>query len=116
MKITANGTTTSPVPRGDIDPFIGISFKLGPAVGTSGALPDGRRFKGVREFQALAAADSPRLLANLARQLAVYATGRGMNFRDRTALAGWVARTQEQGGGIRILFHELIQDPLFHTR
>ena len=41
--------------RGSIDPFIGISFKLGPPVDASGKLTDGSAFQGVREYQALLA-------------------------------------------------------------
>ena len=105
-----------PAPRGAIDPFIGISFKLGPQVDASGALPDERKFADIREFQKLAAADSPLLLKNLAQQLAVYATGRGLAFSDRDAIAAIVASTQKQGGGVRTLVHELTQSRLFQTR
>ena len=35
-----------PAPRGAIDPFIGISFKLGPPVDASGMLPDDRTVQG----------------------------------------------------------------------
>ena len=34
-----------PAPRGSIDPFIGISFKLGPPVDASGVLPDGQNVR-----------------------------------------------------------------------
>ena len=105
-----------PAPRGAIDPFIGISFKLGPPVDASGALPDERKFADIREFQKLAAADSPLLLKNLAQQLAVYATGRGLAFSDRDAIAALVAATQKQSGGVRTLVHELTQSRLFQTR
>ena len=103
-------------PRGGIDPFIGISFKLGPPVDASGALPDDRKFADIREFQKLAAADSPLLLKNLAQQLTVYATGRELAFSDRDQIAALVARTQKQGGGVRTLIHELTQSQLFQTR
>ena len=53
-----------PAPRGSIDPFIGISFKLGPPVDASGVLPDERAFKDVTDFQNLIAADSGRHLAD----------------------------------------------------
>src|SRR5262249_22553739 len=36
-----------PAPRGNIDPFIGIGFRLGPPVDPSGVLPDGRAFKDI---------------------------------------------------------------------
>ncbi len=105
-----------PAPRGAIDPFIGISFKLGPPVDATGVLPDGRSFKDVLEFQTLVAADSNRLLMNLAERLMIYATGRDTSFSDRDQLAAIVAATQKQGGGIRTLIHEVVQSPLFQNR
>jgi len=102
--------------RGSIDPFIPISFKLGLPVDPSGELPDGRTFRGIKEYQNLIAADSQRLLQNLARQFAIYSTGREIAFRDREAIECIVTRTEERGGGIRTLIHELIQSPLFQTR
>ena len=105
-----------PAPRGAIDPFIGISFKLGPKVDASGALPDERKFADIREFQTLAANDATLLLKNLAQQLAIYATGRELAFSDRDQIAAVVASTQKQGGGVRTLVHELTQSQLFQTR
>ena len=102
-------------PRGSIDPFIGIGFKLGPAVDPSGAMADGRPFAGIAEFESLLAADPGRLLRNLAEQFARYSTGREVAFSDRDDVAGLVARTQKQGGGIRALIHELVQSSLFQT-
>jgi hypothetical protein len=105
-----------PAPRGSIDPFIGISFKLGPNVDASGEMPDGGKFAGIAEFQNLIAADRGRLLTNLARQFAVYGTGRPTSFGDRAPIAAIVESTQKQGGGIRTLIHELTRSPLFQTR
>ncbi len=103
-------------PRGSIDPFIGISFKLGPTVDASGVLPDGRKFSGIKEFQELIAADPGRLLNNLVRQFTVYGTGREVSFGDREQIAAIIASTRKQGGGIRTLIHQLIQSRLFQTR
>ena len=100
-------------PRGSIDPFIGIGFKLGPKVDSSGSMPDGRPFSGIAEFQSLLAADPRRLLKNLAEQLARYSTGRDVTFGDRDAVARIVDGTLARGGGIRTLIHELIESPLF---
>lgn len=105
-----------PAPRGSIDPFIGISFKLGPPVDATGTLPDGRPFKDVAEFQDMLAADAGRLLKNLAEQFVVYSTGRELAFSDRKEIAGIVERTQKRGGGIRTLLHEVAQSSLFQTR
>ncbi len=105
-----------PAPRGAIDPFINISFKLGPPVDASGELPDGRKFQGIAEFQSFLAADSGLLLKNLAQQLAIYATGRDVAFSDGEAVANLVGRTRAKGGGIRTLIHELVSSSLFRTR
>ena len=105
-----------PAPRGAIDPFIGISFKLGPPVDSTGALPDGRVFQDVREFQSLIAADTQRLLMNLAQRLMIYSIGRDTSFSDRDQLSAIVANTQKQGGGIRTLIREVVQSPLFQEQ
>jgi hypothetical protein len=102
-------------PRGSIDPFIGISFKLGPAIDASGQMPDGRPFGGIAEFQSLIAADPARLLKNLGEQFARYAAGREISFSDREEVERVVERTRKQGGGIRALIHEVVQSSLFQT-
>jgi hypothetical protein len=107
--------TGDKAPRGAIDPFIGIGFKLGPAVDASGTLPDGRLFAGIAEFQNLLAADRARLLKNLAEQFVRYSIGREVEFSDRDEIAGIVDRTMKQGGGIRTLLHEVVQSGLFRT-
>jgi hypothetical protein len=105
-----------PAPRGSIDPFIGISFKLGPKVDASGVLPDGRTFTGIGEFEDMLAADSRPLLTNLARQFLVYGTGRDVSFGDREEIAALVAAAQKKGGGVRTLLHGVIRSGLFQTR
>lgn len=105
-----------PAPRGAIDPVIGIGFKLGPAVDASGVLPDERTFKDIVEYQNLIAAQPRPLLKNLTQQFAVYGTGREITFSDRAQIDAIVARTEQQGGGIRTLLHELTQSRLFQTR
>jgi hypothetical protein len=67
------------------------------------------------EFKTLLAADTPQLLKNLAQQFAIYSTGRDLAFSDRDEIAGIVARTETQGGGIRTLLHELVQSRLFQA-
>ncbi|MBM3967004.1 MAG: DUF1588 domain-containing protein, partial [Planctomycetes bacterium] len=60
----------APADRGAIDPMIGIGFKLGPAVDSTGQRIDGRFFGNIRDYQNQAAVDSTKLLTNLTRQLA----------------------------------------------
>ena len=114
-RCTAEGDG-DPAPRGNIDPLIGISFKLGPPVDPSGQLPDGRKFNDVNDLKDLLAANPRPLLRNLAQQLTIYATGRDVTFSDRPALDEMVARAEAQGGGIRTLLHELVKNSLFLTR
>jgi len=102
-----------PAVRGKIDPFIGISFLLGPKVDPSGMLPDGRPFKAIEEFQSLLAEDPRPLLKNLTEQLLVYATGRPIGFGDRAEINGIVDRTSKKGGGLRTLIHEITASKLF---
>lgn len=104
-----------PAERGSIDPFIGISFKLGQHVDSSGEMNDGRAFKDIRQYQEYLAADSAKLLRNLARQFAVYATGRAVRFSDRPLIDDIVGRTVAGNGGIRTLLHEVVGSPLFTT-
>ncbi|HND53415.1 MAG TPA: DUF1592 domain-containing protein, partial [Pirellulaceae bacterium] len=70
-----------PAERGSIDPFVGIGFKLGPQVDATGELPDGRKFRDIREYQQLIGSQTEQLLRNLATQLAIYSTGRELRFR-----------------------------------
>jgi hypothetical protein len=108
--------TGDPAPRGKIDPFIGISFKLGPRVDASGILPDERQFKDIVEFQSLLAANTDLLTKNLVQQFAVYGVGRPIAFNDREQIASIVERAQKNGGGVRALLHEVVQSGLFQTR
>jgi hypothetical protein len=102
-------------PRGSIDPFIGISFKLGPKIDSSSQLLDERTFADITELQDLLAGDTRALLHNLAKQFLIYATGRDIAFGDRPALDDIVARAEMSGGGIRTLIHEIVQSDLFQT-
>jgi hypothetical protein len=102
--------------QGMILPRIWPGFKLGPTVDASGELPDGRKFTSFQEFQSLLAAQPEVLLQNFARQLAVYSTGRQISFGDRAQIAAIVKKTQDQGGGLRTLMHELTQSELFQTK
>lgn len=105
-----------PAPRGAIDPFIGIGFRLGPRVDASGETREGRAFAGITEYQNLLAGEPTPLLRNMARQFAIYGTGRDLSFADRQSITALVEATKKEGGGLRTLLHELIQSRLFQTR
>ena len=108
-------STGDPAPRGNIDPFIGISFKLGPKVDATGETTSGQTFADIRDMQSLLASKPEVLLHSLARNLLVYSTGREVRFTDRPALQAILEKTGPNNG-LRTLIHEIIQSPLFQTR
>jgi len=108
-------STGDPAPRGSIDPFIGISFKLGPRVDATGETTTGQTFADIRDMQRLLASKPEVLLRSLARNLLVYSTGREVSFIDRPALQAILEKT-DPNNGVRTLIHEIIQSPLFQTR
>jgi hypothetical protein len=57
------------------------------SVDSTGALPDGRRFTGVRDLKKLLLTDERQFAVNLAGQLAVYAKGAPVRFSDRAQQA-----------------------------
>jgi hypothetical protein len=89
-------------------------------VDSTGALPNGKRFKDVVELKRLLAASERQLARNLLRQLAVYATGAPVRFGDRAALERILDRTARRAGGgaygVRDLVTELVASPLFRRK
>ena len=107
------GEGGDPAERGSIDPLIGLSFKLGPAVDPSGEFPGSGEFSNIQGFQRIIANDTNRLLTNLARHLITYSTGREIAFSDRDEINRITSHTQAGGGGIRTLIHNIVQSELF---
>jgi hypothetical protein len=104
-----------PAPRGTIDPFIGISFKLGAKIDASGETTGGEQFADILGMQRLLAAKPDLLLRALATNLLIYSTGREVRFSDRAALREVLEKTGPTNG-VRTLIHEIIQSPFFQTR
>src|SRR5438552_2868262 len=90
-----------------------FAFHYALPVDSSGELPDGRKFRDVRELKQLLLADEKQLARNLARQLAVYATGAPVRFADRTQIDGILQRASSSHYGVRSLVHEIVQSELF---
>lgn len=82
-------------------------------VDASGELADGRKFRDIREFKQLLLADERQIARNLARQLAVYATGAQVRFSDRAPIEEILQRAASSHYGVRSLVHELVQSELF---
>lgn len=85
-------------------------------VDAAGELSDGRRFADVREFKRLLREREGEIARNLAKQLAVFATGAPLRFSERAELDRLVAATAGRGYGVRTLVHALVQSDFFLTK
>ena len=90
-----------------------VKFRDGQPVDASGELIDGRKFKVLREYQALLDSETPVVSSNLANQLVVYATGAPVSFADRPAVEEILKRAGGMNPNLNELMHQIIQSPLF---
>ena len=90
-----------------------VSYKLGPAVDDSGALPDGRAFTGFAELNALLAADEEALARAFVAHLSRYATGAEVGYADRAEIGRIVAKAKEKSYGLRSLIQRLAASRIF---
>jgi hypothetical protein len=90
-----------------------FAFHYGPPVDATGALPDGRAYRDVKEFKALVVKDELALARNVAKQLVTYATGSPVLFADRAELDQILERAASRQFGVRSLVHEVVQSGLF---
>ncbi len=90
-----------------------FAFHYALPVDASGELPDGRKFRDIREFKELLLANEEQLARNLVQQLVVYATGAPVRFADRKSIGQILERAAPRDYGVRTLIHELVQSELF---
>ncbi len=90
-----------------------LEFYYSLPVDPTGELPDGRPFSDIRDLKRLLLADEPQLARNLAKQLAVYATGAPVRFSDHAPIEAILQRARASQYGVRTLIHELVQSDLF---
>jgi len=90
-----------------------FAFYYALPVDCTGALPDGRAFNDVRDLKRVLIQDQVSIARNLARQLAVYATGAPVRFSDREQIEQILRRTSKGQYGVRSLVLELVQSDLF---
>ncbi len=82
------------------------------AIETYGDL-DGKKFKDIREFKKIVAADERQLARNIVGQLTVYATGAPIGFSDRPKVEAILDQAKEGHYGVRNLVHGLVSSDLF---
>jgi hypothetical protein len=93
-----------------------VQWRVGPAVDASGATPEGKPFKNLADYKKLLLAQPARFTRTLAEKLAVYGTGRGMGFSDRTELDRIATTVAAKGNGFRDLVHEVVQSQIFNNK
>jgi mono/diheme cytochrome c family protein len=104
------------------EPGIGLSgqpytFHYGLPVDAAGTLPDGRTFKGIREFkQQLLDHDMETVARNLASQLVIYATGAPIGYSDRHRVDEILERTKRSGYGVRDMVYGIVESEAFQCK
>lgn len=93
-----------------------FAFHYAQPVDASGELPDGRKFRDVRELKELLLCDEKQIARNLVRQLTVYATGAPVRFADRAQIENILQRGCASHYGVRTLIQELVQSDLFRNK
>jgi hypothetical protein len=91
-------------------------FRPAQAVDPSGALPDGRAFKDVRDMKRLLLTDERAIARNLARQMVTYATGAPVRFGDRAKVEAILDRAKSSGYGVRSLIRGIIASELVRNK
>jgi mono/diheme cytochrome c family protein len=74
---------------------------------------DGRKFKDIREFKKIVAAEERLLARNIVGQLAVFATGAPVGFADRPKVEAILDQAKGGHYGVRELVHGLVSSELF---
>ena len=93
-----------------------VLWRVGPPVDATGTTPDGKAFQNLADYKKLLLAQPVRFTRTLAEKLAVYGTGRGMGFSDRTELDRIATSVAAKGNGFRDLVHEVVQSPIFKSK
>ncbi len=93
-----------------------FAFHFALPVDSAGTLPDGRPFKDVRELKKLLVQDEVTIARNLARQLAIFATGAPVRFSDRQEIEKILDKTKAHQYGVRSIVHAIVQSELFQNK
>ncbi|MFO0958373.1 MAG: DUF1592 domain-containing protein [Isosphaeraceae bacterium] len=93
-----------------------FAFHLALPVDSAGELPDGRPFRDVRELKNLLIQDERSIARNLARQLAIFATGAPVRFSDREEIEKILDVAKPGQYGVRGLILAIVQSELFRNK
>jgi hypothetical protein len=93
-----------------------FAFQYALPVDSTGVLPDGRQFTGIRDLKQLLLTDERQLAMNMAKQLTVYATGAPVRFSDRAQLEQMVQAAKADRYGLRGIVERIVQSDLFRNK
>lgn len=93
-----------------------VAFKLGPSVDCAGELPNGDRFRDIKELRPLLKDLEDQIARHFLSQLVVYATGAPVRFVDRPAVDELMQQLKQEGYGVRSMIHALVQSELFRNK
>ncbi len=85
-------------------------------VDSTGVLPDGRKFEGIRDLKALLLTDEEHLARNMAKQLVIFATGAPVRFSDRAQLEEILRATKADQYGLRSMVQQIVLSDLFRSK
>jgi hypothetical protein len=92
-----------------------VQYKRGLDVDSSGAMPDGRPFADVRDYNRHLLEDKTLATRTLARLLLTYSLGRRLGFSDRPEVDRIVASVRDKNNGLRSIVHEVVQSEAFRS-
>ncbi|MFN7622157.1 MAG: DUF1585 domain-containing protein, partial [Acidobacteriota bacterium] len=93
-----------------------FAFRYLQPIDPSGTLPDGRKFRDIRELKQLLVADERQIARNLVERLVVFATGAPVRFSDRPRIEAILDRSAKENYGIRSLIRNIIASDLFRSK
>lgn len=93
----------------------GVLYRRGLDVDSTGTMPDGREFAGIREYKRLLLEDDSAMARSLTRMLLTYGTGRAMGFSDRPEIEQIVHYLKTENNGFRSLIHAAVQSQIFQS-
>jgi hypothetical protein len=85
-------------------------------IDASGVLPGGQSFDGPSELKAIIAGNESAFTRALAEKMLTYATGRGMEIRDRAAVRRIAQRVEANGYRMRELILAIVDSEVFRMR
>jgi hypothetical protein len=85
-------------------------------VDSTGVLPDGRQFSGIRDLKQLLLTDEHQLAMNMAKQLTIFATGVPVRFSDREQMEAIVEATKADQYGVRSIIQQIVLSDLFRNK